>query len=140
MKDWYIGLNIPPINLGESGENNAITISIKVDNIIEAEDVKYYLDICDKIDGETPISVSQQMNIVEEIVDDEETGEEITIYYLQMKPLAEWLGKSNVKMLQVRCEYSITTEDEETHEETITNYVLKSNHFYGYVSKGIYFS
>ena len=60
MNNWYIPQRIPPINLGYSGENNAISLSIKIDNKINFETVEYYLDIMDKIDGEKVIATTQK--------------------------------------------------------------------------------
>ena len=65
MTDWNIPQTTPPINLGDSGENNAILISIDIDNKIDFDDVKYYFDIMDKIDGEKTISRTQEMELVE---------------------------------------------------------------------------
>ena len=76
MTNWNIPQPNPPINLGDSGENNAISISITLDNKIDFEDVKYYLDIMDKVDGEKTVARTQEMELVEhtethEITDDD---------------------------------------------------------------------
>lgn len=108
MTDWLIPQSIPLANLGDSGENNAITIQIEIqeDEKFDFADTKYYLDIMDKIDGEKTIARSQEMKLVMETVD------EVTKYYLEMQPTSEWLGKSCMKYIQVRCEYTDTTDTE----------------------------
>ena len=137
MNDWKIPTSPPYIFLGESGENQAITLSIKLDEVVQADDVKYFLDIMDRVDGENPKATSQEMEIV--IEQEEIDGVINDVYYIQMKPLAQWLGKENVKILQVRCEYTDITIDE-NDEEVKTSITIKSNTFYGYVGKGIYIS
>ena len=150
MIGWNIPSSVPPFFLGYQGENNASIVSIEIeeDEVVDAEqfpDVKYYLDIHDDIDGETPIPTTQELNlnvITEQtlVVDDEGnpviddvTGEpvveeEVKTYFLVMKPLKEWLGKSNTKSLQVRLEYTDTTDTENP-----ISIVIKSNVFYGIV-------
>lgn len=126
MNNWYIPQRIPPINLGYSGENNAISLSIKIDNKINFETVKYYLDIMDRIDGEKVIATTQELKL-EEI---EEDG--IISYYLKMNPSSEWLGRDGLKYLQVRCTYVDNSSD------TLKNVTIKSNTFYGIVNLGLY--
>lgn len=126
MNNWYIPQRIPPINLGYSGENNAISLSIKIDNKINFETVKYYLDIMDRIDGEKVIATTQELKL-EEI---EEDG--IISYYLKMNPSSEWLGRDGLKYLQIRCTYVDNSSD------TLKNVTIKSNTFYGIVNLGLY--
>lgn len=126
MNNWYIPQRIPPINLGYSGENNAISLSIKIDNKINFETVEYYLDIMDRIDGEKVIATTQELKL-EEI---EEDG--IISYYLKMNPSSEWLGRDGLKYLQVRCTYVDNSSD------TLKNVTIKSNAFYGIVNLGLY--
>ena len=126
MNNWYIPQRIPPINLGYSGENNAISLSIKIDNKINFETVEYYLDIMDRIDGEKVIATTQELKL-EEI---EEDG--IISYYLKMNPSSKWLGIDGLKYLQVRCTYVDDSSD------TLKNVTIKSNTFYGIVNLGLY--
>lgn len=126
MNNWYIPQRIPPINLGYSGENNAISLSIKIDNKINFETVKYYLDIMDRIDGEKVIATTQELKL-EEI---EKDG--IISYYLKMNPSSEWLGRDGLKYLQVRCTYV------DNSSNTLKNVTIKSNTFYGIVNLGLY--
>lgn len=126
MNNWYIPQRIPPINLGYSGENNAISLSIKIDNKINFETVKYYLDIMDRIDGEKVIATTQELKL-EEI---EKDG--IISYYLKMNPSSEWLGRDGLKYLQVRCTYVDNSSD------TLKSVTIKSNTFYGIVNLGLY--
>lgn len=126
MNNWYIPQRIPPINLGYSGENNAISLSIKIDNKINFETVEYYLDIMDRTDGEKVIATTQELKL-EEI---EEDG--IISYYLKMNPSSEWLGRDGLKYLQVRCTYVDNSSD------TLKNVTIKSNTFYGIVNLGLY--
>lgn len=126
MNNWYIPQRIPPINLGYSGENNAMSLSIKIDNKIDFETAEYYLDIMDKIDGEKVIATTQELKL-EEI---EEDG--IVSYYLKMNPSSEWLGKDGLKYLQVRCTYVDDSSD------MLKNVTIKSNTFYGIVNLGLY--
>lgn len=138
MEEWTIESTIPPLFLGEKGENNAITVSIKIDDdaVISAGDVVYYLDIYDNIDGESTIARTQILSLVSETEITEETDDdgntttiETTIYYLQMKPTSDWLGRSGLKTIQVRCEYTDTDNN---------NVVIKSNVFSGIVKMSVY--
>lgn len=140
MTNWNIPQPNPPINLGDSGENNAISISIEIDNKINFEDVKYYLDIMDKVDGEKTVARTQEMELVEhtethEVTDDEGnvTEETTTTYSLDMHPLSQWLGKDGVKYLQVRCEYTDNTDTANP-----IDIIVKSNTFKGVVHLGLY--
>ena len=140
MTDWNIPQTTPPINLGDSGENNAILISIDIDNKIDFDDVKYYLDIMDKLDGEKTVSRTQELELVEhtethEVVDEEGnvTEETTTTYSLDMHPLAQWLGNDSIKYLQVRCEYTDNTDTENP-----ISIIIKSNTFKGIVHMGLY--
>ena len=131
MNDWKIPQTTPPINLGDSGENNATLISIKIDNKIDFDDVKYCLDIMDKVDGEKTVARTQEMKLVEhtEIVDDNP----VTTYSLDMKPLSQWLGGNGIKYLQVRCVYTDNTDTENP-----IDVIIKSNTFMGVVDLGLY--
>ena len=153
MTEWEIPSTTPPLYLGEQGENNAMTVSIEIqeDEVIDKEvfpDVKYYLDIYDDVDGETPIPTTQELSLVKttntfEILDeegnpvlddnDEPITEETNRYFLKMSPSGQWLGKANVKILQIRCSYTDTTDTENPIER-----VLKSNTFRGLVRKSVY--
>lgn len=140
MTNWNIPQPNPPINLGDSGENNAISISIALDNKIDFEDVKYYLDIMDKVDGEKTVARTQEMELVEhtethEITDDDGnvTEETITTYSLDMLPLSQWLGRDGVKYLQVRCTYTDNTD-----VDNPINIIIKSNTIRGVVHLGLY--
>lgn len=140
MTNWNMPQPNPPINLGDSGENNAISISIALDNKIDFEDVKYYLDIMDKVDGEKTVARTQEMVLVEhnetrEITDDDGniTEETITTYSLDILPLAQWLGRDGVKYLQVRCVYTDTT-----NIDNPIDVIIKSNVIQGVVHLGLY--
>ena len=153
MTEWEIPSTTPPLYLGEQGENNAMTVSIEIqeDEVVDKEvfpDVKYYLDIYDRVDGETPIPTTQELKLVEttntfEVLDEDgnpildDNGdpivEETTRYFLKMSPSGEWLGKANIKVLQVRCAYTDTTDTENPIER-----VLKSNTFVGLVRNSVY--
>lgn len=140
MTNWNIPQPNSPINLGDSGENNSISISIALDNKIDFEDVKYYLDIMDKVDGEKTVARTQEMELVEhtetnEVVDNEGnvTEETITTYSLDMLPLAQWLGRDGVKYLQVRCTYTDNTDIENP-----IDIIIKSNIIKGVVHLGLY--
>lgn len=107
MTNWNIPQPNSPINLGDSGENNAISISILLDNKVDFNNVRYYLDIMDKVDGEKTVARTQEMELVEhtettEVTDDEGNVTEVTntTYSLDMQPLSQWLGKYGVKYLQ----------------------------------------
>ena len=140
MTNWNIPQPNSPINLGDSGENNAISISIKIDNKIDFEDVKYYLDIMDKVDGEKTIARTQEMELVEhtethEVTDDDgnTTEETITTYSLDILPLSQWLGRDGVKYLQVRCNYTDNTD-----VDNPIDIIIKSNTIKGVVHLGLY--
>ena len=140
MTNWNIPQPNPPINLGDSGENNAISISIILDNKIDFEDVKYYLDIMDKVDGEKTVARTQEMKLVEhtethEVTDDvgNVTEETITTYSLDMLPLSQWLGRDGVKYLQVRCTYTDNTD-----VDNPIDIIIKSNTIRGVVHLGLY--
>ena len=140
MTNWNIPQPNSPINLGDSGENNAISISILLDNKVNFENVEYYLDIMDKIDGEKTVARTQRMELVEntettEVTDDEGNTTEVTntTYSLDMQPLSQWLGKDGVKYLQVRCEYF-----DDTDIENPIVVIIKSNVIKGVVHMGLY--
>ena len=120
MVNWLIPQPMPPINLGDSGENNATTLQIEIqeDEKIDFEDTIYYLDIADKIDGVKSVARSQEMKLVTETVD------EVTKYYLTMQPTSEWLGKSCMKYIQVRCEYTDNTDTENPKKVVIKSNVV----------------
>ena len=128
MSKWNIVPTTPPIHLGYSGENNAITINIQIeqDEVFNFADVKYYLDIMDKIDGNTTFTTSQELTLKTEIIDEQ------TVYTLTMQPTKEWLGQTNLKYLQVRCKYTDDTDSENPKEV-----VIKSNAFEGIVKLGL---
>lgn len=127
MINWCIPSRIVPINLGYSGENNALSISIKMDNKIDFDTVKYYLDIMDMVDGEKAIVTTQELEFVED------TEDEVTSYFLKIRPSSEWLGKEGLKYLQVRCTYI-----DDTDTENPKNVIIKSNPFTGIVRLGLY--
>lgn len=130
MTDWTIAKDItPPIRLGYSGENNAVVIKIEIDKdeVFDFADTKYYLDIMDVVDGEKVVSRTQEMEVVQETLEDESVK-----YTLQMRPTACWLGKHNLKYLQIRCEYT-----DDTDAENPTQVVIKSNTFKGIVKYGL---
>lgn len=127
MINWCIPSRIVPIDLGYRGENNALSISVKMDNKIDFNTVKYYLDIMDITDGEKSTITTQELSFVEE------TEDEITSYYLRMQPSSEWLGKEGLKYLQVRCTYT-----DDTDIENPKNVIIKSNAFRGIVRLGLY--
>ena len=128
MTDWLIPQSIPLINLGDSGENNATTVQIEIqeDEKFDFSDTKYYLDIMDKVDGEKTIARSQEMELIVETIDTE------TKYYLQMQPTSEWLGKSCLKYIQVRCEYTDNTD-----LTNLKEVVIKSNTINAIVKLGL---
>lgn len=140
MTNWNIPQPNPPINLGDSGENNAISISIVLDKKIDFEDVKYYLDIMDKVDGEKTVARTQEMELIEytethEVTDDDGnvTEETVTTYSLDMLPLSQWLGRDGVKYLQVRCIYTDNTD-----VDNPIDIIIKSNTIRGVVHLGLY--
>lgn len=128
MNKWYIPQNTPPVNLGESGENNATIIDIEIDEneVSDFVKTKYYLDIRDEVDGEKTIPRTQELVLIRTIDNEEES------YKLQMKPNSQWLGKDSIKLLQVRCEYT-----DDTDSENIEKVVMKSNTFKGIVKTGL---
>lgn len=128
MNKWSIPQKTPPVNLGESGENNATVIDIEIDEneVSDFLKTKYYLDIRDEVDGEKTTPRTQELALVKITNDNEET------YKLQMKPNSQWLGKDNIKLLQVRCEYVDDTDSENTEKV-----VMKSNTFKGIVKTGL---
>lgn len=128
MNKWLIPQNTPPINLGESGENNATIIDIEIDEneVSDFVKTKYYLDIRDEVDGEKTTPRTQELTLVKTTNDNED------IYKLQMKPNSQWLGKDSIKLLQVRCEYV-----DDTDLENIEKVIMKSNTFKGIVKTGL---
>ena len=140
MTNWNIPQPNSPINLGDSGENHAISISILLDNKVDFNDARYYLDIMDKVDGEKTVARTQEMELVEhtettEVTDDEGNVTEVTntTYSLDMQPLSQWLGKDGIKYLQVRCEY---LDDTDTENSIVV--IIKSNVIKGVVHMGLY--
>lgn len=117
MTNWYIEDRIPYINLGSAGENNARTITIQVDELIDG--AEYYMDIGSENGENLP---NTQLMTPKTVTTP--SGEEINILYF--KPLTSFLGKDGVKLLQVRCVY-INDEDEKVVQE--------SNVFHGVVDK-----
>ena len=102
MTNWHIEDKLPYLNLGSAGENNASTIIITVDSLIE--NANYYLDIGDENGIDLPNTQELKQN-----TNTSANGE--LIYTLSMKPLISWLGREGIKLLQVRCVY---TENGET--------------------------
>lgn len=116
MTNWHIQDKTPYIKLGSSGENNASSINITVDELVEG--ATYYLDIGDANDSGLPNT--QEMTPYAYT-----NAENENIYVLQMKPLRSWLGHDGIKLLQVRCVY--TEDDEEVCKQ--------SNAIHGIVTK-----
>jgi hypothetical protein len=116
MTNWHIQDKTPYIKLGSSGENNASSINITVDELVEG--ATYYLDIGDANDSGLPNT--QEMTPYAYT-----NAENENIYVLQMKPLRSWLGHDGIKLLQVRCVY--TEDDEEVCKQ--------SNVIHGIVTK-----
>lgn len=101
MTDWHIVDNLPYITLGFSGENNASTIVITVDTLIE--NARYYFDIVDENGNGLP---NTQELTVQTLIG----ANDIEINTLSMKPKVSWLGKEGIKLLQVRCVYEDNNE------------------------------
>ena len=116
MIDWYIIDKLPYPVLGSMGENNASTITIQIDALIN--DAKYYLDITDKNGNET--ATQELTPLITQNNNDE-------YYILSMKPQVDWLGKKGAKLLQIRCVY-------ENNNEQI---VKKSNIIHAVVNNGV---
>ena len=116
MTNWYINDKTPPIVIGTAGENNATTIAIQCDSIIE--NAEYYLDICDEKDSNIPNT--QELTVVSETIDGQ------TIYTLYLTPMRSFLGKEGVKLLQVRCEY-IEDGKQVTKESNIIHAIVDRN-------------
>lgn len=118
MNNWYIVDKVPYVILGVAGENNASTIVITVDELID--NAQYYLDIVDENGNYLPNAqeLTPQTSIG---VNDTE------IYTLSMKPKINWLGKEGIKLLQIRCVY------EENNEQI----VKKSNTIHAQVTNSI---
>lgn len=94
MKNWRIVDRVPYVTLGSAGENNASTISIQVDELIEG--AEYYLDIGD--DNGSGLPNTQQLIAHENIAPNGET-----VNILALSPMTSFLGKEGIKLLQVRC-------------------------------------
>ena len=116
MTNWRIVDKLPYIILGSAGENNASTITITVDSLIE--NANYYLDIGDESSNDLPNTQELTPN-----TNVGTNGE--TVYTLSMQPSIYWLGKEGVKLIQVRCVY--TEDEKEVYKE--------SNVFHGTVNK-----
>lgn len=116
MTNWYIKDKTPYIVIGTAGENNATSISIQCDEIIE--NAEYFLDIGDSkndIFNTQELTVKQQTTL---------TGETINVLYLQ--PMRSFLGKEGVKLLQVRCEY-IDNDEKVTKESNVFHATVNKN-------------
>lgn len=121
MNDWVVSHTSVPIDLGKRGENNAMSINIVIGEKLDKNE-KYYLDIMDRVEGETVEPRTQEMIL------NEYDHDGIITYVLEMQPQAEWLGNNGVKFVQVRCEY---TENEK-------DVIIKSNVFRGVVDLGLF--
>lgn len=120
MTNWHIQDKTPYIKLGSSGENNASSINITVDELIEG--ATYYLDIGDANDSGLPNT--QEMTPYAYTNADNEN-----IYVLQMKPLRSWLGHDGIKLLQVRCVYTDNDEEVCKQSNVIHGIVTKNTGF-----------
>lgn len=116
MRNWRIADVMPYPMLGSAGENNASTIIITVDSLIE--NAEYYLDIVDMSGNGLPNT--QQLTARTDITSNDET-----VNTLSLSPLTSFLGREGVKNLQVRCVY-------EQNNQLI---VKESNVFHAQVDK-----
>lgn len=121
MTNWYIKDKTPYIVIGTAGENNATSISIECDEIIE--NAEYFLDIGDTTND---IFNTQELTVKQQITP---TGEISNILYL--KPMRSFLGKEGVKLLQVRCEY-IDNDEKVTKESNVFHAVVNKNTGFSY--------
>lgn len=120
MTNWHIQDKTPYIKLGSSGENNASSINITVDELVEG--ATYYLDIGDANDSGLPNT--QEMTPYAYT-----NAENENIYVLQMKPLRSWLGHDGIKLLQVRCVYTEDGEEVCKQSNVIHGIVTKNTGF-----------
>lgn len=120
MTNWHIQDKTPYIKLGSSGENNASSINITVDELVEG--ATYYLDIGDANDSGLPNT--QEMTPYAYT-----NAENENIYVLQMKPLRSWLGHDGIKLLQVRCVYTDNDEEVCKQSNVIHGIVTKNTGF-----------
>lgn len=120
MTNWHIQDKTPYIKLGSSGENNASSINITVDELVEG--ATYYLDIGDANDSGLPNT--QEMTPYAYT-----NAENENIYVLQMKPLRSWLGHDGIKLLQVRCVYTEDNEEVCKQSNVIHGIVTKNTGF-----------
>ena len=116
MTNWYIKDKTPYIVIGTAGENNATSITIQCDEIIENAD--YFLDIGDT---QNDIFNTQELTITQQTTP---TGEVINI--LSLQPMRSFLGKEGVKLLQVRCEY-MDDDKKITKESNVIHAVVNKN-------------
>ena len=116
MTNWYIKDKTPYIVIGTAGENNATSISIQCDEIIE--NAEYFLDIGD---SKNDIFNTQELTVKQQTTP---TGEIINILYLQ--PMRSFLGKDGVKLLQVRCEY-IDNDEKVIKESNVFHAIVNKN-------------
>ena len=110
MTNWHIEDNTPYISLGSAGENNAKTINIEVDEIID--NANYYLDIGDENGVELPNTQQLATKTVSTLNGD-------IIHMLCLKPLVSFLGKEGIKLLQVRCVYTDDNDEEIVKESNV---------------------
>lgn len=117
MTNWYIEDKTPYINLGSAGENNARTITIQVDELIDG--AEYYIDIGSENGDELP---NTQLLTAQTVTTP--SGDEIKILYF--KPLVSFLGKNGVKLLQVRCVYT-ENDDMVVKESNVFHCIIDKN-------------
>ena len=117
MTNWYIQDKTPYIVIGTAGENNAQTIYIQCDEIIE--NAEYFLDIGDI---KNDVYNTQELTVKQQTTP---TGEITNILYL--KPMRSFLGKEGVKLLQVRCEYIDEHNEKVTQESNIVHATVNKN-------------
>jgi hypothetical protein len=117
MTNWRIVDKLPYIHLGSAGENNASTITITVDSLIE--NANYYLDIGDESGINLPNT--QELTASTNIGTNGEN-----IYTLSMQPLVSWLGKEGNKLLQVRCVY-VENNEQIVKESNVFHAIVDRN-------------
>lgn len=134
MHNWHIEDKTPYISIGKAGENNAVTIFLKGDDLIYTDPeadryVDYFLDICDENDI---LSANTQQ------FDQSEDSEGRVI--LSASLLREFIGKEGVKLLQVRCVVTNTLGVEVgTYESNAIHAIVKRNSGFGYKYDLAYF-
>lgn len=134
MHNWHIEDKTPYISIGKAGENNAVTIFLKGDDLIYANpeenlDVEYFLDICDENDIMTANTQAFTQS---------EDDEGNVIFSTAL--MREFIGREGVKRLQVRC---VVTNDklEEigTYESNVFHAIVRKNSGFGYKYDLAYF-